>query len=99
MDSVYPAGPVAVPDNLTAASLSYRRSAWLATGGLLLFVTVYFALAGWFGWTAYRLFRGMANAPDAAFGLFVGGATAAFLAVFMLKALVFVKRGVERDDL
>jgi len=99
MDSVYPAGPAAVPHKLTAASLSYRRSAWLATGGLLLFVTVYFALAGWFGWTAYRLFAGMANAPDDAFWMFVAGAGAAFLAVFMLKALVFVKRGEVREDI
>jgi Zn-dependent protease with chaperone function len=99
MDSVYPAGPAAVPHKLTAASRSYRRSAWLATGGLLLFVTVYFALAGWFGWTAYRLFAGMANAPDDAFWLFVAGACAAFLAVFMLKALVFVQRGEVREDI
>ena len=100
MDVVYPSGPVSVPQNLTAPSRNYRRQAWLATGGLLLFVVVYCALAGWFGWTAYRLWAGLAHAHnDSVMSNIIGGAAAAFLAIFMLKALVFVKRGEVVEDL
>ena len=100
MSAVYPAGPLDVPANLTEPGGSYRRHAWLAVGGLLLFVAVYFALAGWFGWTAWRLFAGVANASsDNAVASVLAGACAAFLAVFMLKALVFVKRGEAADDI
>ena len=100
MDDVYPNGPTSVPDNLTLPSRNYRLQAWLATGGLLLFVAVYCALAGWFGWTAYRLLAGVSNAAsDSVMGNIIGGAAAAFLAVFMLKALIFVKRGEAVEDL
>src|SRR5690348_16500722 len=100
MDVVYPSGPASVPQNLTAPSRNYRRQAWLATGGLLLFVAVYCALAGWFGWTAYGLWAGLAHAhSDSVMGNIIGGAAAAFLAIFMLKALVFVKRGEAVEDL
>ena len=100
MDDVYPIGPTSVPDNLTVPSRNYRRQAWLATGGLLLFVAAYCALAGWFGWTAYRLLAGVSNASsDSVMGNIIGGAVAAFLAVFMLKALIFVKRGDAVEDL
>ncbi len=34
MDSLYPAGPLAVPAQLTAPSFAYRRHAWLAVAGL-----------------------------------------------------------------
>jgi len=99
VDLVYPEGPAAVPDKLTAASRAYRLNAWLALAGLSLFMAVYCALAGWFGWTAYRLFAGAANAREDAFPLLLAGAGAAFLAVFMLKALVFMKRGEGSEGL
>jgi hypothetical protein len=100
MDVAYPAGPAVVHDNLTAPSRTCRRQAWLAMGGLLRFVAIYFALAGWFCWMAFRLLAGVGNAPgDAVLGNLLGGAAAAFLAVFMLKALVFVKRGAAVEDL
>jgi Zn-dependent protease with chaperone function len=100
MDVVYPEGPTSVPDNLTAPSRNYRRHAWLASGALLLFGAVYFALTGWFGWNAYRLLGGVGNAlGDAKLGNIIAGVCAAFLTVFMLRALVFVKRGEAGDDL
>lgn len=94
MDTMYPAGPASVPAQLTAPSAAYRRHAWLAMVGLLGFVTIYFALLGWFGWTAYRLLaaivRGSSDNAVLAGG---AGVCAAFLCVFMAKALVFTKRG------
>src|SRR5690349_20896129 len=99
MSAVYPAGPLDVPANLTEPAIRYRRHAWLAVGGLFLFVAAYFALAGWFGWTAWRMFAGIATATDDNIIVSaLAGACAAFLAVFMLKALVFVKRGAASDD-
>src|SRR5262245_22280081 len=100
MDQVYPAGPAAVPENLTRPTRSYRLHAWLAMGGLLLFVASYFALAGWFSWTAWRLLSATFSGGDggglASLAIGVG---CAFLAVFMLKALVFVRHRYEIDDI
>ena len=61
MDVLYPQGPAAVPNGLTAASSRYKRHAWLATLGLLFFIAVYFSLAGWFALTAWRLLVGLAH--------------------------------------
>jgi len=94
MDSLYPAGPSAVPAQLTAPSSAYRRHAWLAVAGLLSFATAYFALMGWFGWTAYRVLRTMlAGDGGNTFASVLVGAFALFLAAFMAKGLVFLKRG------
>jgi Zn-dependent protease with chaperone function len=99
MDDVYPRGPAAVPQNFTQATSSYRVHAWLALAGLAAFVLLYFALAGWFTWTAWRLLAGAIDGGENALWGFVAGLSAAFLAVFMLKALFFVKHSYEIDDL
>lgn len=98
LGNLYPAGPAAVPPNLTAASAAYKQRAWLAMAGLALFVLLYFALSGWFAWTAYRLLRGLGSGNFSLWGA-LAGACAAFLAVFMLKALFFVKHGYDIDDI
>jgi Zn-dependent protease with chaperone function len=72
--------------------------AWAAMAGLLLFVALYFALSGWFAWTAWRLFSGLGSSNFSLWGL-IAGACAAFLAVFMLKALFFVKHAYDIDDI
>lgn len=98
MESLYPQGPAVVPEQLTAPSSNYRRNAWLAMLGLGGFIAVYLGLLMWFGWTAYRLVAGLlqGSGGEQAFWLWVVAAGAAFLAVFMAKALVFNKRA-ERD--
>jgi Zn-dependent protease with chaperone function len=96
-ENVYPAGPGAVPADLTRPTQAYRTHAWLAMGGLLTFILLYLALAGWFSWTAYRLLLGMWHGGDAFWGL-IAGLGSAFLAVFMWKALFFVKTRHELDD-
>jgi Zn-dependent protease with chaperone function len=93
----YPAGPGRVPANLTAPPASYRRHAWLAFVALLAFLGLYFALAVYFAWTAYRLIVAGANSYDGGVVMILGGAAVAFLALFMLKALVFIKRGRAND--
>ena len=90
METMYPAGPASVPAQLTAPSAAYKRHAWLAMAGLLAFVSIYFALLGWFGWTAYRLLASIVRGSTDNVVLAAGaGICAAFLCVFMAKALVF----------
>lgn len=92
MDELYPRGPTDVPPELTRPSAAYRRHAYLAVAGLALFVVAYFALAGWFAWTAIRLLTTATRARDAWWLLGLGGAGAGFLAVFMLKAVIPARR-------
>src|SRR6185503_5396680 len=82
VEHVYPAGPRSVPADLTRPTRAYRTHAWLAMGGLALFVLLYLALASWFSWTAYRLFSSLAHGADP-FWTFIAGTCSAFLAVFM----------------
>lgn len=98
MESLYPQGPAVVPERLTAPSSKYRRHAWLAMLGLGGFIAVYLGLLGWFGWTAYRLASGLVQGSggEQAVWLWLVAIGAAFLAVFMTKALIFNKRA-ERD--
>lgn len=98
MESLYPAGPKAVPEALTRPGKQYKQRAWLAVASLLLFATLYFALLGWFGWTAYRLIDTAISGSNGFF-LFVLGACSGFLGLFMLKALFFVRRGGAPDDI
>jgi Zn-dependent protease with chaperone function len=100
MEHVYPPGPASVPANLTAATAAYKRHAWLAMLGLAAFIALYFALSAFFAWTAWRLFSGMFGV-DGNFDLwtFIAAVGSAFLAVFMLKALVFIQHRYEIDDI
>ena len=98
MEYHWPAGPATVPHNLTKPSSSYRFQAWLAMCGLALFVLLYLALTGWFIWTAYRLISMALLGGNDDFIVWLVGLSSGFLALFMLKALFFVKHGSETDD-
>lgn len=98
MEDLYPSGPTGVPENLTAATASYKQKAWLAMAGLGLFVLLYLCLSGWFVWQAWRLI-GIVLHGHTGFGPMLAGAGSAFLAVFMLKALFFVNHGGKVDDI
>ena len=97
MEQIYPAGPTGVPEHLTKPTAAYRQRAWLAMAGLALFVALYFSLAGWFIWSAYTLFSRAING-DGIIG-FIAGGCAAFLGIFMVKAIFFVQHRYEIDDL
>lgn len=98
MENIYPAGPASVPGDLAKPTKAYKNRAWLAVGCLALFIALYFFLAGWFGLTAYRLIGNALTNGRNAFWSFVAGACAAFLAIFMLKALFFTRQIVKTDD-
>ena len=83
--------PDAVLSQLAQPSSSYRNRARLALAGLLAFVVLYFSLAGWFVYTAYRLtFLADPNAKSAGWGYFIA-LVALFLAFFMFKAIFAVR--------
>jgi Zn-dependent protease with chaperone function len=97
MENLYPIGPQGAPAELTKPTSIYKKRAWLAVVSLAVFVALYFLLAGWFVWTAYRLIgEALAGGPDTFLHYLVGGC-AIFLAVFMLKALFFISRGGAPD--
>lgn len=91
METLYPAGPADVPANYTRPNSSYKRQAWIAVGSLLLFIAIYFALTAWFIVTGFGEMAKMASGN----GLlqFIAGVSSLFLAVFMIKALFFIKKG------
>ncbi len=99
MEGLYPRNPEGVPDDLTRPTAAYRRNAWLAVASLLLFVVLYLALAGWFSWTAYRMFQDIAVGGQSDLSHFLVGGCAAFLAIFMFKGLFFFQRGDTSDSL
>lgn len=92
MELNYPAGPQAYPEELVKASPAYQRHAWVALLALLSFVVFYFSLSGWFIWKCYALIKASGRSPNDGVWLFLGGLAAGFVALFMLKAVWFVKR-------
>ena len=82
--------------DLALSSAAYKRRAWIAISGLLLFFVFYVGLASWFTFIAYRLIAGVFLGGDGAFWGFLASLPAAFFAVFMWKALFFVRRNKDR---
>ncbi len=100
MDSLYPAGPEAVPDDLTRPSPQYKRQAWLAVAALALFMLAYAGLALWFVQVSVRAFLTLAEGSgDRVIALLFAGIGCGLLALFMLKGLFFVRRGGGGGDL
>lgn len=71
----------------------YRTRAWLAVVLLLAFLALYLLLACWFSWTTYRMFSGVFGGGNGAAAGFFSAIPALFLAIFMWKALLFVRVG------
>lgn len=94
----YPAGPVQVPPGLTKPGGQYKAHVWLAVLGLAVFLVLYGALTGWLLLTSYRLISNLMENPHDLFMGILTAIPATFLAMFMLKALFFVKRGKTSED-
>ncbi|KQO20490.1 hypothetical protein ASF11_25015 [Acidovorax sp. Leaf76] len=97
MELNYPAGPKTYPEELVKATPAYRRHAWIALAALLGFVGFYLSLSGWFVWKSYALIRASTRTPHDGLWLLLGGVAAGFIALFMLKAIWFVKRNSIAD--
>jgi Zn-dependent protease with chaperone function len=89
----FPDKPAVVPADLTRPTSAYKLHAWLAMLALLVFVSVYGVLTGYFCLTAFRMIRGViAGGPKLVVGV-ITAIPATFFAVFLVKGLLFVKRG------
>tara|TARA_R110002096_G_scaffold433887_2_gene653723 strand:- start:30076 stop:33840 length:3765 start_codon:yes stop_codon:yes gene_type:complete len=91
-EDLYPPAPSSVPLNFTKPGPGYKRHMLLAVAALAFFLALYFCLASWFAWTAYRLLTNLGKADFVIAPLF-GGVCAAFLALFMFKSLFVFRRG------
>jgi Zn-dependent protease with chaperone function/tellurite resistance protein len=94
---VYPLGPAAVPADLLTPSAAYRRHAYLAIAALLAFVAAYLGFTAWLVWIAYRAVMQLWAENGSAIHLLLMAFSSALLAVFMIKGLVFIKRGAKSD--
>ena len=93
MDHIYPANPACVPADLTKPSAAHKRQATFAALGLLGFMLFYLAITGWFAWSAYHLAETQLSAYKPNIFVWLLAVSSGFLAVFMIKALLFVKKG------
>lgn len=91
METLYPAGPSEVPAGLTRPGGSYKRNAWLAVGGLLTFIVLYLALTVWFVTSGINRLLTL-NVHSSPVDMLIC-ASSLFLAVFLVKALFFIKKG------
>jgi Zn-dependent protease with chaperone function len=93
------AQPSALTAKLAKPTSAYKRRAWLAVAALLGFVLLYFALASWFAFTAYKLTVGAGVSGKDPFWGWIIGLCAGFLSLFMWKAVFFVQRGSSGDGI
>lgn len=99
MESLYPAGPVSISDELMQVTPGYKRRAWIAFSSLILFIVLYVSLTGWFIWKSYVLISDAMAGGNTSFIGYGFGAAAAFLALFLIKALFFIKHGGDSNDM
>ena len=87
-----------MPAGFTRPNASYKRNAWLAVAGLVLFIVLYLALAAWFAFVgisgALRLISGASSGVE-----FIACGASLFLAVFLVKALFFIRKGETAADM
>ncbi|KRC02623.1 M48 family metalloprotease [Duganella sp. Root198D2] len=83
----------AVPAELTRPTAAYQRSARLAVAGLLAFVLLYFGLAGWFLFSAWRLVHASQHGGNG-FASWCAAIVAVLLAIVMLKAVFAVRHAM-----
>ncbi len=88
---LYPPSPKNIPDKLTKPKASYKRQAWLAMMGLCLFMIIYLALTGFFGYITYTGIMKISS-EGGSLGIFIFTICAGLLSVFMAKSLFVVKK-------
>ncbi|MBN0988205.1 M48 family metallopeptidase [Amphritea pacifica] len=96
--SLYPSSPGDVPEDLTRATASYKRQAWLAMAGLTVFMLFYLALAACFGWIAYSNIVKIQTGDSDLFVLLFAG-IASLLSLFMIKSLFSVRKSDRIDGI
>lgn len=96
---LYPPSPPGVPPELTAAPLTYRRSAWIACIGLFGFAAIYLGLTGYLAWLVYRLLAGaIFHRGNIVFAVLLSLPPLFFLG-FLVRGLFITKRRGEPLDI
>ncbi|XDD50667.1 M48 family metallopeptidase [Leptospira sp. WS92.C1] len=98
MDPLFSAHPTDILSDLTGLNHAHKRSLWLTVLGLVLFVLVYFALSSWFAWASYSLIRYGFTESGTGLYSWIAGIGSGLIALFMIKALFFVKKGSMREE-
>ena len=88
---LYPSSPSGVPDNLTKANSNYKKHAWLAMLGLLVFMLFYIALMLSFGAITFYGISEIQSGSSDLFQIVITGC-ALLLTIFMAKSLFAVKK-------
>lgn len=99
MENTYPTGPSNVPAGFTRPNASYKRNAWLAVAGLLLFIVLYLALTAWFVFVGVSGVLRLVSGSGSGGAEFLACAGSLFLAIFLVKALFFVRKGDAVNDM
>ncbi len=86
---------IQVPVDFAKPSGAYRMQAWLAMLGLVAFIALYVGLASYFSYIAYQMLAGVFAGGSGSVASFFASLPALFLAIFMWKALFFVRAGSE----
>lgn len=93
-NTVYPPGPNDVPNGLTQPNANFKKHAWLAMTGLMVFMALYLALMVAFGWITYSGVMRFAAGNGGIIQAIVVGCTG-LLTVFMVKSLFAVRKAGE----
>lgn len=98
-NNLYPKTPLNVPADLTSPNKTYRKHVWIASLALILFIILYIGLSIWFIYKSYKLFGNTFSGGREGVLTFISGVIMAFLGVFMLKALFFISKRNETNDI
>ncbi len=95
LEKYFPPSPT-VPPGLTEPSAAYKRHAWLALAGLLVFVGVYLGLTSYLGWTVWRLLRGVMHGSNP-IGAGLASVPALLLLFFLVRGLFVIKHSKDES--
>ena len=94
----YPKTPSDVPKNLTSATASYKKHAWLAMAGLMFFMVFYISLMLCFAWLTYKGAMAI-SAGDDSFAKIILTVIALMLTIFMAKSLFSARKSGDPDGI
>ena len=84
--------PLTIPPDFTNPGKKYKQQIVLASLAIIAFIFMYFGLAFWFLYKAYRLFADLFSGGTDGILRFMVALLITFLGIFMLKAIFFLYR-------
>lgn len=99
MDVVYPPGPAHRPDSLATPTPQYHRHSWIAMLALCSFAGIYALITGWLLYQTWVMGKAVVYGDTHAWWGLLVAVPASLLALFMLKALFFVRHSEQGRDI